>query len=64
MKENEKKGVNSSDQKISILNQLIISLEQSEEKLEEFYIKENHEQFKITRDFMIKIQQKISETLK
>lgn len=64
MKENEKKEVSSSDQKISFLNQLIISLEQSEEKLEESYIKENHEQFKITRDFMIKIQQKISETLK
>lgn len=64
MKENEKKEANSSDQKISFLNQLIESLEKSEEKLEEAYIKENHEKFKITREFMIKMQQKISETLK
>ncbi len=52
------------DYEISFLNQLIISLEKTEEKLEEAYIKKRHEQFKVMRDFMIKLQKKISETIK
>jgi hypothetical protein len=64
MKDYPKKEENIVNQKVSFLNQLIISLEQAEGKLEEAYNKEDHKQFKITRDFVFKIQKKISETLK
>jgi hypothetical protein len=64
MKDEVKKEVGSPNQKIAFLNQLIGSLEQAEEKMEKAYARENHEQFKIMRDFILKVQKRISETIK
>ena len=53
-----------SEKEISFLNQLVIALEESEIKLEESYKKNKPEQFDIIRNFMLKLQSKISEEIK
>jgi hypothetical protein len=58
----KKKG--SDDDVISLLNQLIVSLEQAEERLEVAYKKEKHEQFREIRDFMLKMQKRISDIVR
>jgi len=64
MKDGEIKEGDALNQKVIFLNQLIASLEQAEEKLEKAYLKEDQNQFNIIRDFMLKIQNKISENIK
>lgn len=51
-------------EKISLLNQLIMSLEESESKLEEDYGKKDYEKFNNSKKFMISISKKISEIIK
>ena len=60
MKDDSGKEMNNPLQKAAFLSQMIVSLEQSADKLEEHYMKENHEQFKITREFILKIQKRKS----
>jgi len=48
---------------ISFLNQLIASLDESEEKLEEAYKKKDSEEFDRTKRFILKIQKQINEIL-
>lgn len=60
--EEGKKG--ESHEGISFLNQLIMTLEGAESKLEEAYRKNNPEQVKAIKEFIIKIQKKISEEIK
>ena len=50
-----------SDENISLLHQLIITLEEAELKLEEAYRKKRQMQFNNMKDFILKIQSKISE---
>jgi hypothetical protein len=64
MKEDGKKEGNSAQQKADLLAQLANSLEQAEEKLEKYYMKEDHEQFKVMREFILKTQKRISETIR
>jgi exonuclease VII small subunit len=47
-----------------VLKQLVESLEKAEEKLERAYKKENHEDFKKTKNFILDAQKKISEIIK
>tara|TARA_Y100000296_G_C5091688_1_gene215176 strand:- start:548 stop:736 length:189 start_codon:yes stop_codon:yes gene_type:complete len=49
---------------ISFLNHLIKSLEESGLKLEEYYVKKDHKNFKKIKNFMLKIQKKISEIVR
>jgi hypothetical protein len=49
---------------ISILNQLTASLEEAETKLEQAYEKENYEQVKAIKEFILKLQIKVAEELK
>jgi hypothetical protein len=58
-----KKGEESSEG-ISFLNQLIISLEESELKLEQAYKKNKPEQVKAIKEFILKLQKKLSEEMK
>ena len=62
--EDSRKEVNSNEQKADFLNKLIFSLEETEGKLEKAYRKENYEQFRIMKEFILKIQKKISETIR
>lgn len=55
----DKKDVMKED--ISFLNQLVISLEQAELKLEEAYKKQNYSQFQSIKEFILKLQKKIDE---
>ena len=55
------KGGRKSDENISLLHQLIITLEEAELKLEEAYRKKRQMQFNNMKDFILKIQSKISE---
>lgn len=48
---------------LSFLNQLVSSMEKSEEKLEEAYKKGNSEEFNKAKKFMLQIQKQISEVL-
>lgn len=47
--------------KISFLNQLIKSLEDASEKLEESYKKKDQDKFNKIKKFMLRIQEQISE---
>lgn len=58
-----KKGEESSGG-ISFINQLIMTLEESEKKLEEAYKKNKPEQVSAIKEFILKIQKKIAEELK
>ncbi len=49
---------------ISVLNQLIMTLEQTEAKLEEDYEKKNSEGFIESKKMMIQIQKQISRMMK
>lgn len=49
---------------ILFLNQLISSLEESEEKLEEAYKKREYENFNKTKKIMLRIQGEISNIIK
>jgi hypothetical protein len=48
---------------ISFVNQLIMTLEESERKLEEAYKKDKPEQVSVIKQFILKIQKKIAEEL-
>jgi hypothetical protein len=48
---------------ISFINQLIMTLEESEKKLEEAYKKEKPEQVSAIKQFILKVQKKIAEEL-
>lgn len=48
---------------ILFVNQLIDSLEEASEKLEEAYRKKDHEAFHKTRKFMLEIQKKVYEVV-
>ena len=52
-----------SSESISFLRQLIMTLEESELKLEEAHAKKSPIQFKDMKDFTLKIQNRISEEL-
>ncbi len=60
MRDNKKEGAKS-DGNYSFLYQLIISLEEAELKLEESFRKRNKLQFENMKEFILKIQAKISE---
>jgi hypothetical protein len=62
MEKEMKEGTESSGS-ISFLRQLIMTLEESELKLEEAHAKKSPIQFKNMKDFTLKIQNKISEEL-
>jgi hypothetical protein len=49
---------------ITFLNQLVLSLEEAEEKLEESYKNKDHEEFLKTKRFILKIQKQIGEIIK
>jgi len=51
-------------EEISFLNQLIKSLEESRQKLEEYYMRKDYKNFKNIKRFMLEIQKKISEAIK
>jgi len=53
-----------SSEGIPFLNQLIMTLEGAELKLEQAYKKNNPEQVKAIKEFILKIQKKISEEMK
>ena len=57
-----KKEVDSSGG-VSVLNQLTMTLQEAELKLEESYKKNNSEQVKVLKEFIIKVQKKIAEEL-
>jgi hypothetical protein len=48
----------------AFLNKLIIALEEAEIKLEQAYKKNNSEQVKAIKEYILKIQQKIDEETK
>jgi hypothetical protein len=58
-----KKGDDSSGG-ISLLNQLTMTLQDGALKLEEAYKKNNPEQVKAIKEFILKIQKKIAEEIK
>ncbi len=60
------KEVKSGDpsESISFLNQLVRTLEEAELKLEQAYKKNNPEQVKAIKQFILKIQVRIDEVLK
>lgn len=47
----------------SFLNQLVVSMEEAEKKLEVAYKKKNPEQFKSIKEFILKLNKKIDEAL-
>lgn len=59
----EKKGAEPSEG-ISLLNQLTMTLEEAGLKLEEAYKRNNPEQLKAIKEFILKIQNKIAEEIK
>jgi predicted KAP-like P-loop ATPase len=59
----ERKKGSESLEGVSFLNQLIISLEEAELKLEQAYKKEKHEQVKAIKEFILKIQKKLEEAM-
>jgi hypothetical protein len=60
----ERKKGGESFEGISFLNQLIISLEEAELKLEQAYKRNKPEQVKAIKEFILKIQKKLSEEIK
>lgn len=52
------------EEDISLLRQLVNSLEESEEKLEEAYKNQDAENFNKAKKFILKIQNKIDEIIK
>lgn len=48
----------------SILNQLIMSLEESESKLEAYYEKKDYDNFNKAKKFILILSKKISEVIK
>jgi hypothetical protein len=58
----EKRGESSGS--VSFLKQLIMTLEGAESKLEEAYKKNNFEQVKAIKEFILKLQKKIDEEIK
>jgi hypothetical protein len=60
----EEKKSSESSEGISFLNQLIMTLDGAELKLEQAYKKNNPEQVKAIKEFILKIQKKISEEMK
>lgn len=59
----ETKKERESQEGASFLNQLIMTLEEAELKLEQAYKKDKPEQVKVIKDFILKIQKKIAEEL-
>ena len=51
------------EEDISLLKQLVMSLDQAEKKLEEAHRKKKPEQFKAIKEFILKLQKKISEVV-
>lgn len=49
---------------VLFLNQLIKTLEESEEKLEKYYREKDHKNFNNIKKFMLSILEKISEIIK
>ncbi len=64
MESGEKKSLKIHDEDISLLKQLIMSLDQAEKKLEEAHRKKKPEQFKAVKEFILKLQKRISEVVK
>ena len=62
-KKSEPSDKNSIKEKISLLKQLIDSLEQAEEKLENYHRKEDVERLNKAKRFILEINKKISEVL-
>jgi hypothetical protein len=60
---NDMKEGTESNGGISFLRQLIMTLEEAERKLEEAYVKRSPIQFKNMKDFILKVQNRISEEL-
>jgi hypothetical protein len=48
---------------ISFINQLIMTLQEAGVKLEEAFKKDNYEQVKVMKEFILKMQTKIGEEL-
>jgi hypothetical protein len=61
MGDGEKKRLNDLSEGVSFLNQLVMTLEGAELKLEQAYKKDKPEQVKAIKEFILKIQKKISE---
>jgi hypothetical protein len=51
-------------EKVSFLNQLILSLEEAERNLERAYEKRDYERFNKAKKIMLRIQNEISEIIK
>lgn len=60
----EEKKVGDSSGSISSLNQLITTLEEAELRLEQAYKKNNPEQVKTLKEFIIKVKNRIDEEIK
>lgn len=60
----ERKKGDDSTGGVSVLNQLTMTLQEAELKLEESYKKNNPEQVRILKEFIIKVQKKIDEEIK
>ncbi len=56
-----KKSDRISNQDLDSLNQIVLSLEQAEEKLEYSYNKKKPEQFNAIKQFILKLNKKITE---
>ena len=54
----------SKSDELSFLGQMVISLEEAEVKLEEAYKKKKPEQFRSIKEFILKLNKKISEAIK
>lgn len=59
----ERKKEGESHEGISFLNQLVMSLEESELKLEQAYKKNKPEQLKAIKEFILKLQKKLAEEI-
>jgi hypothetical protein len=59
----DKKGDNLSEG-LSFLNQMIVSLEESVLKLEQAYKKDKYEQLNAIKEFILKLQKRMSDELK
>lgn len=58
------KEENPIDKNISHLNQLVDSLEEAAEKMEEAYNEKDHESFSKSKRLILQIQKEISEVIK
>lgn len=57
-----KKGEIPNKERLDFLNQLVLSLEQAEHKLEQAYERKKPEQFNAAKQFIIKINKRIWES--